>query len=141
MLSYCMLLNIKNIECSLLIYVPFKKEKLNWKALFCTGKREIACCMIIDFFNVQAFDPLPLMFKGRFPSPISNFESCLSYHSPSQTSSQFDYFLSNFEKLFDDVVQIFQCLVKIMVVWWLNHNWRYYIRFFEIYSWFPSTDF
>ena len=30
-----------------------------------------------------------------------------SYHSPSQTISQFDYFLSSFEKLFDDV-QILQ---------------------------------
>ena len=31
----------------------------------------------------------------------------VSYCSPSQTTSQFDDFLSNFEKLFDDV-QIFQ---------------------------------
>ena len=31
----------------------------------------------------------------------------VSYRSPSQTSSQFDDFLSNFEKLFDDI-QIFQ---------------------------------
>ena len=31
----------------------------------------------------------------------------VSYRSPSQTSSQFDDFLSNFEKLFDDV-QTFQ---------------------------------
>ena len=49
----------------------------------------------------------------------------VSYRSPSQTSSQFDDFLSNFKKLFDDV-QIFQPAFTITLVdfsacsksWW-----------------------
>ena len=41
------------------------------------GKREIAFCTIIEFFNVQAFDPSPLTSKEHFLSPISNFESLL----------------------------------------------------------------
>ena len=37
---------------------------------------EIAFCMILEFFNVQAFDPLiPPTSKGHFSSLISNFES------------------------------------------------------------------
>ena len=39
----------------------------------------------------------------------------VSYRSPSQTSSQFDDFLSNFKKLFDDV-QIFQPAFTITLV-------------------------
>ena len=38
----------------------------------------------------------------------------VSYRSSSQTSSQFDYFSSNFEKLFDDV-QIFQSAVTVIL--------------------------
>ena len=49
----------------------------------------------------------------------------VNYHSPSQTSSQFDDFLSNFEKLFDDV-QIFQPAFTVILgdfsarskLWW-----------------------
>ena len=44
----------------------------------------------------------------------------VSYRSPSQTSSQFDDFLSNFEKLFDHV-QIFQPAFIVILV---NFNVR-----------------
>ena len=38
----------------------------------------------------------------------------VSYHSPSQTASQFDDFLSNFEKIFDDV-QILQLAFTVIL--------------------------
>ena len=38
----------------------------------------------------------------------------VSYHSPCQTTSQFDDFLSSFEKLFDNV-QIFQATVTVIL--------------------------
>ena len=53
----------------------------------------------------------------------------ISYHSPSQTSSQFDDFLSNFEKLFDNV-QIFQPAFAVILgdfnaqskSWWSDNS-------------------
>ena len=36
------------------------------------------------------------------------------YHCPSQASSQFDYFLSNFQKLFDNV-QIFPTAFAVIL--------------------------
>ena len=37
------------------------------------GKREIAFCTIIEFFNVQAFDPLPPNVQGTFSATHFKF--------------------------------------------------------------------
>ena len=63
-----LIVNLRSFEC--LVWVLCRIWK--WQHI---RKREIAFCTIVEFFNVPAFDLLPLTSKGRFPSPISNFES------------------------------------------------------------------
>ena len=74
----------------------------------------------------------------------------VSHHSPSHTNSKFDDFLSNFEKLFDDV-QIFQPAFTVILgnfnawskSWWSGDSTTIEgTRLDSLVSiQFPSTDF